>query len=91
MHIDDLQVREWLQTRMEPAENRIELHPEVQRRILQRLSDLDEAAAGELLTACDGELKTAILVARLGIDVTDARQRLATVGGRLRAALGDDA
>ena len=61
------------------------------RRILQRLSDLDEAAAGELLTACDGELKTAILVARLGIDVTDARQRLATVGGRLRAALGDDA
>jgi 2-oxoglutarate dehydrogenase E1 component len=41
MHIDDLQVREWLQTRMEPVENRIELHPEVQRRILQRLIDAE--------------------------------------------------
>ena len=41
MHIDDLQVREWLQTRMEPTENRTELHPEVQRRILQRLIDAE--------------------------------------------------
>lgn len=41
MHIDDLTVREWLQTRMEPVENRLELHPEVQRRILQRLIDAE--------------------------------------------------
>ncbi len=41
MHIDDLRVREWLQTRMEPTENRTELHPEVQRRILQRLIDAE--------------------------------------------------
>lgn len=41
MHIDDLQVREWLQKRMEPTENRIELHPQVQRRILQRLIDAE--------------------------------------------------
>ena len=41
MHIDDLEVREWLQTRMEAAENRIELHPEVQERILQRLIDAE--------------------------------------------------
>ena len=61
------------------------------RRILMRLTDLDENGAEDLLGRCDGELKTAILVARLGIDVTDARQRLATVGGRLRAALDDDA
>ena len=61
------------------------------RRILQRVSDLDEAAAETLLADCNGELKTAILVARLGIDAEDARQRLAAAGGRLRVALGDDA
>ena len=41
MHIDDLQAREWLQSRMEPCENRIELHPDVQKRILQRLLDAE--------------------------------------------------
>ena len=61
------------------------------RRILQRVSDLDEAAAEQLLADCKGELKTAILVARLDIDAEDARQRLAAAGGRLRVALGDDA
>ena len=61
------------------------------RRILQRLSDLDETAAEELLARCDGELKTAILVARLGIDADTARQRLADANGRLRIALDDDA
>ncbi|MBS0206838.1 MAG: 2-oxoglutarate dehydrogenase E1 component [Planctomycetes bacterium] len=39
MHIDDLSVREWLQTRMEATENRIELTREEQRRIYKRLSD----------------------------------------------------
>lgn len=61
------------------------------RRILQRVADLDETAAEQLLVDCDGELKTAILVARLGIDSVTARQRLAEAGGRLRIALGDDA
>lgn len=61
------------------------------RRILQHLSDLDETAADRLLAACDGELKTAILVAQLGIDIEEARQRLAGADGRLRVALDDDA
>ena len=61
------------------------------RRILMRLTDLDENGAEDLLGRCDGELKTAILVARQGLGVDAARQRLAEVGGRLRAALGDDA
>ncbi len=39
MHIDDLTVREWLQSRMEATENRIQLTPEEQKRILKRLSD----------------------------------------------------
>lgn len=41
MHIDDLHCREWLQERMEGPENRIELHPDVQERILQRLVDAE--------------------------------------------------
>ena len=60
-------------------------------RILQQLTDLDAAAAVELLSRCDGELKTAILAARLGIDIPDARERLAAADGRLRIALNDDA
>src|SRR5690606_32083764 len=39
MHIDDLDVREWLQQRMEQSENRISLERDEQLRILTRLTD----------------------------------------------------
>jgi 2-oxoglutarate dehydrogenase E1 component len=39
MHIDDLAVKNWLQERMEPTENRIELSRRQQIRILTRLTD----------------------------------------------------
>ena len=39
MHIDDHDVRNWLQTRMEGTKNRIELSRDVQLRILTRLTD----------------------------------------------------
>jgi len=39
MHIDDLEVREWLQQRMEQTENRITLTREEQLRILTKLTD----------------------------------------------------
>lgn len=39
MHIDDMKVREWLQSRMETTENRIQLTLQEQKRILKRLSD----------------------------------------------------
>ncbi len=39
MHIDDLQVKNWLQERMEGSENRIELARDQQLRILSRLTD----------------------------------------------------
>ena len=39
MHIDDHDVREWLQTRMEGSKNRIDLSHEVQTRILTKLTD----------------------------------------------------
>ncbi len=39
MHIDNRNVRDWLQRRMETTENRLELSHEVQRRIYTRLAD----------------------------------------------------
>jgi 2-oxoglutarate dehydrogenase E1 component len=39
MHIDDVAVRQWLQRRMESSQNRLQLAPEEQRRILTRLTD----------------------------------------------------
>lgn len=39
MHIDDPDVRHWLQTRMERTQNRLHLHRETQIRILTRLTD----------------------------------------------------
>jgi N-acetylmuramic acid 6-phosphate etherase len=50
---------------------------------------LEEDAVTALDTA-GGEVKTAIVAARLGIDPDEARQRLAASGGRVRAALGED-
>jgi len=38
-HIDDRQIRDWLQRRMESTENRLQLSREVQVRIYQRLAD----------------------------------------------------
>jgi len=39
MHIDDLRIRRWLQERMEPTENRVEITRKEQLRILTRLTD----------------------------------------------------
>ena len=39
MHIDDLRIRAWLQERMEPTENRVEITRKEQLRILTRLTD----------------------------------------------------
>ena len=39
MHIDDLQVRKWLQRRMETTENRLDLSRDEQLRILSKLTD----------------------------------------------------
>ncbi|MBI5686348.1 MAG: 2-oxoglutarate dehydrogenase E1 component [Verrucomicrobia bacterium] len=39
MHMDDLGMRQWLQQRMERTQNRLQLEPDEQRRILTRLTD----------------------------------------------------
>src|SRR3569623_2343744 len=56
-------------------------------RMAAALTGLDEAATQALLTRCDGELKTAIVVHRCATTPQEARRRLQAVGGQLRQAL----
>lgn len=55
--------------------------------IVQAAVEVDEARAATLLAAADGEVKTAIVAERLGIDVAEARRRLDRAGGVVRAAI----
>jgi len=58
------------------------------RRIVAAAVGVDAAAAAQLLAAAGGELKTAVVVGRLGIGPDEARERLRRSQGRLRQALG---
>jgi len=55
-------------------------------RIVQAVTGADRSAASDALRAADWEVKPAILMLGRGIDVTEARRRLA-IDGRLRDAL----
>lgn len=59
-------------------------------RILQQLTGLAANDAQKVLDASDGELKTAIVSQKLGIDAVAARKRLLAAGGRLRHALDEE-
>lgn len=59
-------------------------------RIAKQLTGLADEEALALLDRCDGELKTAIVSHKLGIDAGAARTKLEEAGGRLRLALGED-
>jgi N-acetylmuramic acid 6-phosphate etherase len=56
-------------------------------RIVQHLTNLDAGSAAELLTRCNGELKTSIVSARLNLSPDEARQRLQNAAGHLRRAI----
>ena len=56
-------------------------------RIVEELTTCTGSQAGELLTRCDGEVKTAIVAHNLGITPDAARKRLNSVAGHLRSAL----
>ncbi|MEN9231689.1 MAG: N-acetylmuramic acid 6-phosphate etherase [Thermostichus sp. DG02_5_bins_236] len=56
-------------------------------RMVALACDLDPAAAAHLLQACNGEVKTAILVALLGCSAQQARQHLQKAHGRIRQVL----
>ena len=58
-------------------------------RIVAELAGLSRTAAGRALEQADGEVKTAIVAHRLGLDAETARSRLAEAGGVLRKALQD--
>jgi N-acetylmuramic acid 6-phosphate etherase len=57
------------------------------RRIVAQLTGLTEAQAQEVLSRCDGELKTSVVAQRHGVPAEVARQMLAAAGGQLRTAL----
>jgi len=56
-------------------------------RMLQGLLDIDQAEAAELLERADGNVKTAIVMGRLGEGAAEARRLLAEADGLLAQAL----
>jgi len=59
-------------------------------RLVQDASSSDRTAASRALAESDGEVKTAIVILRLGVSADLARQRLRAADGRLRVVLGED-
>jgi N-acetylmuramic acid 6-phosphate etherase len=57
------------------------------RRIIAEAAGVSYEAAGELLEKSGGTVKTAIAMARLGVDRREAEKRLEAAGGRLSEAL----
>lgn len=58
-------------------------------RIVMEVAGVDRAAARDALTASGGSVRTAIVMARLGLGREAAERRIAEVQGRLRGILGD--
>lgn len=52
-------------------------------RVVRHLVGVGAAEADALLTGCDGDLKTALVVGRLGVTPEEARRRLAECAGRV--------
>jgi N-acetylmuramic acid 6-phosphate etherase len=57
------------------------------RRIVATAAGVSATRASRLLSSADGEVKTAIVMGRLGVDAPDARRRLARARGHVRRAL----
>jgi len=60
------------------------------RRLVARLTGIDETRAEQLLAEADGELKTAVVSHLKQVPPAVARQLLAEAGGHLRKALGPE-
>ena len=58
------------------------------REVVAKIGGTGADEATRLLGAADGEVKTAILMARLNLEPDRAKRRLAEAGGSLSAALG---
>ncbi len=57
-------------------------------RILAQQASLPRDEALQMLTAANGRVKIALVMARLNVDADEAERRLAETGGRLRPLLG---
>jgi len=57
------------------------------RRIVVAAGEVGRERAEALLAEADGEVKTAIVMARLGLSAEEARRRIAGADGHVRAAL----
>ena len=57
------------------------------RRILRELTGVDDAAATQILSRCDGHLKRALVVALTGADPDKAQVLLDAEGGQVRSAV----
>jgi N-acetylmuramic acid 6-phosphate etherase len=57
------------------------------RRIVAEATGLDVAQATEMLSACDGEVKTAIVAVLAQLSPEQARKRLQETGGFVRKAI----
>lgn len=60
------------------------------RRIVSELTGLTTVDAGRLLDTCQQQVKTAVLVHRLGLSFDAATERIQQCGGHLRTALGEN-
>jgi N-acetylmuramic acid 6-phosphate etherase len=58
-------------------------------RIVMEAASLDRSAAQQVIEAADGSVKTAIVMARRGVQKSEAERLLAEHAGRLRAIVGD--
>ncbi len=58
-------------------------------RIVMEVAGVDRTRAREALEAAGGKVRTAIVVARLGVTAEEAERRLAAHDHRLRAVIGD--
>jgi len=58
-------------------------------RILMATAEVNRERARELLKEADGQVKTALVMAHLGIDAREAGRRLAEAGGRVSVVLGE--
>ena len=58
-------------------------------RLVQQITDVDEGRAIELLSLANNEVKTAVVMQRLGVEAETARSLLVQAEGRLRDAIGD--
>lgn len=58
-------------------------------RLVMQLAETDEAQAAALLSATDNDVKTAVVMARLGITLSEARERLQRADGYLYRVIDD--